>query len=120
MNNVLNKISLVSTFLFEQTLHIFGVSEIWFLPSITDSFVDISNYSILHKDTSCQVAKQGVCIHIRRDIEFEFIMVDCQNVVCVRLVKLGDFVIMVYRPSLNSSDDNNHLSQVILNISVDR
>ena len=35
-----------SKLLFEQTLHIFGVAETWFLPSITDSFVDVSDYSI--------------------------------------------------------------------------
>ena len=55
---------LISTFLYEQTLHVFGVAETWLLPSITDSFVNISDYSIVRKDTSNQVAKHGVCIYI--------------------------------------------------------
>ena len=50
MNKLSNKISVVSTFLFEQTLSIFGVAEIWLLASIADSFVDISDYSIVRKD----------------------------------------------------------------------
>ena len=40
------------------------VAETWFLPSITDSFVDISDYSIVRKDTSSQVDKHGICIYI--------------------------------------------------------
>ena len=44
-------------------------------------------------------------------------IVDCQNVVCIRL---GVFAIMVYRPPSNSSEDNNHLTQFTLNFSVDR
>ena len=42
-----------------------------------------------------------VYIYSRRDIEFEFIMVDCQNGVYIRLVRLGVFGIMVYRPPSN-------------------
>ena len=82
----------------------------------------------MRKDTSSQVAKHGVClyiyiyiyIYIRRDIEFEFIMVDCRNVVCIRLVKLGVFVLILYRSPSNSSEYNNHLSQFTFNFSVDR
>ena len=59
-------------------------------------------------------------IYIKRDIELEFLMVDCQNVVCIMLARVGVSVIMVYRPPSNSSEDNNHLSQFILNFSVDR
>ena len=44
----------------------------------------------------------------------------CQNVVCIRLVRLCVFVIRVSRTPSNSSKDNNHLSQFILNFSVDR
>ena len=54
-------------------------------------------------------------MYIRRDIEF--IKVDCQNV-CIMLVRLGVFVIY-NRPLANSSEDNNHLSQFILNVSVE-
>ena len=92
-------------FLFEQTLHIFGVAETGLLPSITDSFVDISDYSIVRKGTSIHVVKHGVCIYSRRDIEFEFIIVDCQNVVCIRLFRLGVFVLMMYHPPSNSLED---------------
>ena len=85
LNELFNKISLLSTFLFKQTLHIFGVAETWILPSITDYFNDISDYSIVCKVTSSQVAKHGVCkfIYIRRDIKFVFIMVYCENVIFV-------------------------------------
>ena len=62
LNKLSNKISLISTFLFEQTLHTFGVAETWLLPYITDFFVDIFYYSIIRKDTSSQVAKHGVGI----------------------------------------------------------
>ena len=43
-------------------------------------------------------------------------MVDCENVVCIRIVRLGVSVIMVYRPP----SDDNHISQFILSFSVDR
>ena len=38
----------------------------------------------------------------------------------IRLVRLDIFVIIVYRPSSNSSEDNNNLFQFILHFSVDR
>ena len=79
-------------------LHIFEVTETWLLPFITDSFDDIYDYSIMHKNTFIQVAKHGVCIYVRKDIEFQFIMVDCQNVVFIRLVRIRVFVIIVPRP----------------------
>ena len=44
-------------------------------------------------------------------------MIDCQNVICI---SLGVFVIMVYHPPSISSEVNKHLSQFILNFSVDR
>ena len=44
-------------------------------------------------------------------------MVDCQNYVCIRL---GFFLIIVYRPPSNKSENNNHLSQFILIFSIDR
>ena len=40
--------------------------------------------------------------------------------VCIMLVEIGVFVVMVYRPPSNSSEDNNYPSQSILNFSVDR
>ena len=62
-NKLSNIISLV-TFLFEQTLHIFGLAETWPLPSVTDSFVNISYYWIVGKHTPSQITKHGVCICI--------------------------------------------------------
>ena len=87
-------------------MHIYRVAETWVSPSNTDSFVDIFDYSIVRKDTSRQVAKLGACIYIQRDMEFQFIMVAYQNVVCIRLVRFGVFSIMVYRPLSNSTEDN--------------
>ena len=60
-----------------------------------------------------------VHIYIRKDIELKFIIVDCQNIVCIRSVKLGVIVIMVNRSPSNSSEVNNHPSQFILNFSID-
>ena len=59
------------------------------------------------------VHKRSTYIYQRKDIEFEVMMVDGQNVVSIGLVRLGVFVIMVHRPRSNSSEDNNHLSQFI-------
>ena len=117
LNKLSFQISLVSTFLVEQTLHIFGVAQTCFLPSITDCFVDITDYFIVRKYISSQVTKHGVFIYIKKNIE---LMVNCPNVVCIRLVRLSIFVIMVYRPPSNSSEDNYHLSQFILKFFVDR
>ena len=47
-------------------------------------------------------------------------MVDCENVVCIRIVRLGVLVIMVYRPPSYWSKDDNHISQFISSFSVDR
>ena len=46
-------------------------------------------------------------MYIRKDIEFEFIIVYCQNLIHVKLVRLGFVAIMVYRPPSNSGEDNN-------------
>ena len=48
-------------------------------------------------------------VYNRRDIEFEFIMVDCQNFVCIRSVRLGVLVTMVYRPP---SDSGAYLKKI--------
>ena len=76
-------------------MHIFGV----LLPSISDTFVDISDYSMKKiplNDVKIPLLKLPnmkfayIYMYIRKDIEF--IMVEYQN-----LVKLGFFFIMVYR-----------------------
>ena len=56
-------------------------------------------------------------MYIRKDIELEFIMINCQKVGCIRL---GVYVRNVRRPPSNASEDNYHLSQFVLNFSVDR
>ena len=114
MNKLSNKISIVSEFMYEYELNIFAVAETWLLPSVKDSFVDISDYIIVRKDTESIYAKHGVCLYIRKDIHFEHHNVDIANVVCVHLVNLGVFIVVIYRPPSYSNLDNENLSAFIL------
>ena len=63
MNKLQNKLSIVSSFLHEFSLDVFGVAETWFLPSVDNSFVYISGYSFFRRDTDSNVPKHGVCFY---------------------------------------------------------
>ena len=105
MNSVINKIPLISDFLENNNIDIFGICESWLLPNIPDSFVNISNFSITHTDSNNQTRKHGVCIYVKSHISHTSINTSCDNV-CAITYNL--YLIVIYRPP-NSCADNQAL-----------
>ena len=111
MNSVINKIPLISDFLEENNIDIFGICESWLLPDIPDFFVNISNFSITRTDSNSQTRKHGVCIYVKSHISHISINTSCDNVCAIHLLTYNLYLIVVYRPPSNSCADN----QVLLN-----
>ena len=66
VNSIFNKIHILSDFLFEHRLDIFGAAETWLLPDVPDSFVAIDNYTIVRSDTPGDARKHGMCVYVKR------------------------------------------------------
>ena len=70
INSIFNKMNILSDFLTEYKLDIFGVAETWLLPDTPVSFVSIYGYYIARSNTPGNVRKHGVCVYIRKHINF--------------------------------------------------
>ena len=90
------------------------------MPSVPDSFVDISGFKILRKDTSSLRAKHGVCFYIRNDILVDLADFDVPNAIAVFLVSFGVYVVCVYRPPSGEFSDSVRLASSLLDFCVGR
>ena len=82
----MNKLHVVSSFIYDNSLHIFGVTESWLLETMPDSFVSIDGYRLFRKDTLGLHPKHGVCMYVKSRISAISIDLDCNNVLCIRLI----------------------------------
>ena len=114
MNSVFNKVNVISDFLHEHKLDIFGVAETWLLPDVPDSFVSISNYGIIRTDTQGDTSKHGVCIYIQSAINFISVDSNCSNLCVVHLIDFNLYIIVVYRPPSNNHHENSQLIDFLL------
>ena len=115
MNSIFNKINILSDFLLEYNLDIFGVAETWLLLNTPDSFVSIQDYSVVRSDTPGNTRKHGVCMYLKNHINFISILADCSNVCIAHLLDFNLYVLVIYRPPSYTHTDNVQLVQFLLN-----
>ena len=73
---------------------------------MTDSFVQIPNYTLIRNDVSGTVPKHGVCIYARNSLMVGEISSPLPNMLSIYLVSFNVYILLVYRPPSNSVQDN--------------
>lgn len=106
VNSIINKLHIITDFLSDYNIDIFGVCETWLMPDITDSLINISNFSVVRTDTTSQTRKHGVCFYVKNNISYVKLEVSCENVCAIHLISLNIYLLIVYRPPSNSADSN--------------
>ena len=114
----MNKVNLISDFMNEHSLDVFGVAETWLLPDVPDSFVAIINYGIARTDTCGNTRKHGVCVYVHKRINFVYIEANCSNVCVAHLIDFNLYIIVIYRPPSNLGLDNSDLINFLLSFCI--
>ena len=120
MNSLANKIDLVSDFMMEYSLDIFVVTETWLVPSVSSSFVDVHEYTVVRGDTDGETRKHGVCIYIRKSLKYEEVVLHKPNVAAIFLNQHDLWILSVYRPPSYAEQDNAELISLFMHFSVGR
>ena len=95
-------------------LDMLGIAETWLLSDVPDSFISIPNYCIARTDSRGDSRKHGVCIYIKKVINFVSVDVNCNNVCAVHLIDFNLYVIVIYRPPSYSPTENARLVDFML------
>ena len=98
MNSLVNKVSHVEYLLSSENIDLLGISETWLTQNTTDSYIDITNYKIVRKDSPSGVRKHGVAVYIRNGLKFEEIPTNLDNAIILKLHEQNMYVITIYRP----------------------
>ena len=93
VNNLVNKINIVHTFIIDNNIDIFGVTETWLRGSVPDVIINLDSFNVYRKDTSGSTAKHGVCMYVRKEFICEEIDIACDNLLCIRLVQYNVYLI---------------------------
>ena len=113
VNSLPSKISYLVDYFWSHPINILAVTETWLTPLISDSVVNIHNFSIYRSDSPSGTAKHGVCIYVHKDIKFVPVSCNIPNTLIIHLTQFDVFVILVYRPPSNSQEDNHNLISFI-------
>ena len=85
------------------------------MPKVSDSFIAINHCNIVRTDTRGDTHKHGICIYVRKDINFISLNVDCSNVCTVHPLDFNLCVVVVYRPPSYDYYDNLDLVKFLSN-----
>jgi hypothetical protein len=116
----MNKVDLLSVLMKEHELDLLVVGETWLIPEVGSSFVMIHGYDVVRGDTDTGMRKHGVCIYVKKDINYVQDVFVCPNVVAVHLVALDVWVLGVYRPPSYGADSNEQLLRIVSDFCVGR
>ena len=83
------------------------------MSSVEDSFVSISNYSIVRADSPSNVRKHGVAIYVKSSIKFMVIPCNTPNVIVIYLCDFELYIVTIYRPPSYGACDNNILLEFL-------
>ena len=79
-----------------------GITESHLLSHITDSYVQIPNYTLIRNDVKGTVYKHGVCVYVHDSIKVTDVTTQVPNTVTFCVVPQMVFVVVVYRPPSNT------------------
>ena len=109
VNCLSNKVIYVSHVLHSSNIDVMGIAETWLFPYVLDSFVSVSGYRVVRGDVGGSVAKHGVCLYLRSNLNFVVDDVVCANACCAYLVDFDLYVLVIYRPPSYGDDENRRL-----------
>ena len=96
------------------------ITESHLLQHVTDSFVQVPNYSLIRNDVKGDVYKHGVCAYVRNDIMLSNVLAPIPNVLTFCLVSYNVHVVVVYRPPSNTDVDNELVCSFLGNFCADK
>lgn len=105
--------NLLSDFVKSTGLDIVCVTESHLLKHVTDSFVQIPNYTLIRNDVAGTVHKHGVCAYVRNSITLGAVCAAIPNILTFHLVSHNVYVVVVYRPPSNSDMENEAACQFL-------
>ena len=73
--------------------HVFGVGESWLTDNVPSSFVSISGYDIVRRDSPDNIRKHGVAVYLKLGLKFEVVQCRVNKSVTVYLSDF-DFYVM--------------------------
>ena len=118
VNSLINKVVYCCNFCTEHNIDIFGITESWLQPNISDSVINIPGYRVFRKDCISPHPKHGVCLYAKESVRVLPVDTMIANVLAVRLLDLGVVVVVVYRPPSNSQQENESLLREIERLSL--
>ena len=90
------------------------MGETHLVDSIGSSFVSMEGYSVVRGDVRGQIRKHGVCLYFSNNLQFEKVEIGCPNLAAVHLVHYVWWILTLYRPPLNSNEENATLIEIML------
>ena len=73
LNNLINKLYHVNSYLIENEVHILAICESWFDSSIADSFVRLDNYNIASSDNPGSTKEHGAGLYVQSSLKFHIV-----------------------------------------------
>ena len=100
------------------SIRMLSVTETWLVEGVFSSFVDIPGYKFFRSDSPSGIRKHGVGVYVCELIVAVPVAVEVPNVLVLRLVDFGIYVVSVFRPPSNSVEENERLLSFIFDFSL--
>ena len=110
----MNKVPSIHDFSKLNDLSILGISETHLLPSITNSFVEVPGYTLIHNDTVSTNAKHGVLCYIHHSLKPHMVTYPCTNCLAFEIPAYGLLIIVAYCPPSNPPESNHALIDAVV------
>jgi hypothetical protein len=110
----------VFDFIVENELDVFVIGETWLVPSVSSSFVEVHEFSVVRGDTHSGIRKHGVCMYVKNSLNYEEVNLQLPNVAAVFLINLDVWILSVYRPPSYGDQENLDLVSLINDFCVGR
>ena len=90
------------------------ISETHLIPLVSDATIAIPGF-VLFRNDSGSSPKHGVCMYVKESFQIDRVDLSHNNCLSLRLAKLDVYVYIVYRPPSNSPEQNQALTDFLLN-----
>ena len=114
MNSLVNKIQHIHSFLLDYNVSIVGISETWLTSQVLDACLSIPHYVLIRKDVAGNIAKHGVCLYVKKNLNFVEIVNNVPNTLIVFLPEFSLYFVSIYRPPSYTDIENDVLLSFLL------
>ena len=113
LNFLCNKLSYVRDLLNFNSLCVLAVTETWLVTGTPSSFSYVPGYIFFRGDVGGTVRKHGAGVYVRDTLGAVAVQVEIRNLAVVYVDVWQLYVVVVYRPSSYSSEENESLLQFL-------